>query len=63
MLAERGVNIVELASRSRTGQGGEPHYEMSLRVEVPESVDVRALREALEAAADRLVVDVALMPA
>jgi len=62
VLAERGVNIVELASRSRTGPGGEPHYEMSLRVEVPDSTEIRSLRESLEAAADPLVVDVALMP-
>jgi glycine cleavage system transcriptional repressor len=63
VLAERGVNIAELTSRSRTGPGGEPHYEMGLRVEVPDSSDVRALREALESEADRLVIDVALMPA
>jgi glycine cleavage system transcriptional repressor len=63
VLAERGVNIAELHSRSRPGPGGEPHYEMGLRVEVPESADIRALREALEAAASRLVIDVALMPA
>jgi glycine cleavage system transcriptional repressor len=63
VLAERGVNIVELNSRSRPGPGGSPHYEMSLRVEVPDSMDARALREALEAEADRLVIDVALMPA
>jgi glycine cleavage system transcriptional repressor len=63
VLAERSVNIVELASRSRPGPGGSPLYEMSLRVEVPESADVRALREALEAQADQLVIDVALMPA
>jgi glycine cleavage system transcriptional repressor len=62
-LAEHGVNIVELASRSRPGPGGSPHYEMTLSVEVPETVDTRALREALEREADRLVVDVALMPA
>jgi glycine cleavage system transcriptional repressor len=62
-LAERGVNIVELASRSsRPGPGGSPHYEMSLRVEVPDDLDPRALREALEGEADRLVIDVALMP-
>ena len=62
-LAERGVNIAELSSRSRPGPGGSPHYEMSLRVEVPDSSDVRALREALESEADRLVIDVSLMPA
>jgi glycine cleavage system transcriptional repressor len=63
VLAERGVNIRELATRSRPGPGGSPHYEMTLTVEVPEHVAVRALREALEAEADRLVIDVALMPA
>jgi glycine cleavage system transcriptional repressor len=63
VLAEHAVNIVELASRSRPGPGGSPHYEMTLSVEVPDSADTRALREALEREGDRLVVDVALMPA
>ncbi len=62
VLAQNRVNIVELATESRPGPGGSPHYQMNLRVEVPESLDPRALREALEAEADRLVVDVALMP-
>jgi hypothetical protein len=35
---------------------------MTLRAEVPHAVDTRELREALEREADRLVVDVALMP-
>ena len=47
----------------RPGPGGSPHYEMSLRVEVPDTVDPRALRDALEREADRLVIDVAMMPA
>ena len=63
VLADRGVNIAELASHSRPGPGGSPHYEMSLRVEVPDTVDTRELRDALEREADRLVIDVALMPA
>jgi glycine cleavage system transcriptional repressor len=63
VLADRGVNIAELTSASRPGPGGSPHYEMSLRVEVPETLDVRALRDALEREADRLVIDVSLMPA
>jgi glycine cleavage system transcriptional repressor len=63
VLAESGVNIVELSSRSRPGPGGSPHYEMTIRAEVPDSLDVRALRDALEAEGDRLVIDVALMPA
>ena len=63
VLAEHGVNIVELATRSRPGPGGSPHYEMALRVELPDDVDPRRLRERLESEADRLVIDVALMPA
>jgi len=63
VLAEHGVNIVDLATRSRPGPGGSPHYEMTLTVELPDDVGARALRDALEAEADRLVIDVALMPA
>ncbi len=63
ILAEHGVNITELTSRSRPGPGGSPHYELALCAEVPEALDARVLREALELECDRLVVDVALMPA
>ena len=63
VLADRGVNIAELTTRSRPGPGGSPHYELSVLAEVPDSSDVRLLREALESEADRLVVDVALLPA
>jgi glycine cleavage system transcriptional repressor len=62
VLADRGVNVAELATRSRPGPGGSPHYELSMRLEVPENVDPRALRDALEERGDALVVDVALMP-
>jgi len=63
LLAEHSVNIVDLHSRTQPGPGGSPHYLMTLSAEVPDSVDPRALREALSAEADRLVIDVALMPA
>lgn len=59
VLAERGVNIVELTTRSRPGPGGSPHYEMDVAVEVPARCDVADLRAALDAQADRLVIDVA----
>ncbi len=62
VLADRGVNIAELSTRSRPGPGGSPHYEMTLIAEVPVRVDARELREALEREADRLVIDVAIMP-
>jgi glycine cleavage system transcriptional repressor len=63
VLAQHGVNIVELDSQSRPGPGGSPHYQMTIRAEVPEGLDARRLREALEREAERLVLDVALMPA
>lgn len=62
-LAEHGVNIAELSTRSRPGPGGAPHYEMQLRVEVPESIDLGELRAELEAEADRLVIDLLMAPA
>jgi glycine cleavage system transcriptional repressor len=63
VLADRGVNIADLSTRSRPGPGGSPHYELRMNIEVPESLEARVLRDALEAEADRLVIDVALMPA
>jgi glycine cleavage system transcriptional repressor len=63
LLADRGVNIAELTTRSRPGPGGSPHYELSILAEVPQSADVRALRESLAEIADRLVIDAALLPA
>ncbi len=62
LLADRGVNIAELSTRSRSGPGGSPHYEMTIAAEVPETADIQELRQALEAEADRLVIDVALTP-
>jgi glycine cleavage system transcriptional repressor len=62
VLARHGVNIVELESQSQPGPGGSPHYRMTIRAEVPEAVEPRALRDALDREAERLVLDVALMP-
>jgi len=61
-LAEHGVNVADLTTRSRPGWGGQPHYEMVATVEVPEQLDPATLRDALEAVADRLVLDVELAP-
>jgi glycine cleavage system transcriptional repressor len=63
VLAESGVNIAELSSRSRPGPGGSPHYELEMALELPESADAKALRTRLEEVADRLVIDVLLAPA
>jgi glycine cleavage system transcriptional repressor len=62
VLAEFSVNIADLSTQSRPGPGGSPHYEMTLQAEVPNAVAIRELREALEEAADRLVIDVVIMP-
>ena len=63
VIADRGVNIAELSTRSRPGPGGSPHYELEILAELPDSLAPRELRGALEAEADRLVIDVSLMPA
>jgi glycine cleavage system transcriptional repressor len=63
VLATHGVNIADLSTRSRPGWGGQPNYEMTMTVEVPERADVERLREALAAEADRLVIQVELEPA
>ncbi len=62
VLAEHGVNIAELTTRSRPGFGGQPHYEMTATVEVPERLDLATLRAELEREADRLLLDVELEP-
>jgi glycine cleavage system transcriptional repressor len=59
-LAEYGINIADLATRSVPGPGGSPHYEMTISLEVPERADLAALRGSLESVADRLVIDVSL---
>ncbi|MDJ0866420.1 MAG: ACT domain-containing protein [Myxococcota bacterium] len=59
-VAEHGVNIADLTTRSRPGTGGSPHYELEMQVEVPERLDAETLRAALEREADRLVIDVEL---
>lgn len=58
VLAERGINIAELSTRSRPGPGGSPHYEMTMTLEVPEQLDAATVARALEREADRLVIDV-----
>ena len=62
VLADRSVNIAELATRSQPGPGGSPHYKLEISCEVPDSQDPKELRDALESEADRLVIDVTLLP-
>lgn len=62
-VADHGANISDLATRSKPGPGGSPHYELNMHVEVPDNLDITSLQSALEADADRLVIDVSLAPA
>lgn len=62
-LAEHGVNIAELSSASRPGEGGAPHYELRILAEVPESLPLSRLRFALEREANRQVIGVEIEPA
>ena len=62
VLAEHQVNIADLATRGRPGEGGSPHYEMTMTVEVPERLDVALLAAALDREADRLRIDVEIEP-
>ena len=59
-LAAHDVNIADLSTRSRPGEGGSPHYEMTMTVEVPARLDIATLRKALDEAATRLLIDVEL---
>ena len=59
-LAAHDVNIADLSTRSRPGEGGSPHYEMTMTVEVPSRLDIATLRKALDEAATRLLIDVEL---
>lgn len=63
VLAEHGANVAELSSVARPGPGGSPHFEMSVTIELPEHVAEAGLHAALQREADRLVIDVALVPA
>ena len=63
VLAEHQVNIADLATRGRPGEGGSPHYELTMTVEVPERLDLALLGAALEHEADRLRIDVEIEPA
>jgi glycine cleavage system transcriptional repressor len=62
ILADRSVNIADLSTTSRPGPGGSPHYELQMHIEIPESLDPKQLRDTLESEADRLIIDVSLMP-
>lgn len=63
VLASHRVNITELATRSQPGPGGAPQYLLSIQAEVPADVPVETVRAAVEAEADRLVLDVEISEA
>jgi glycine cleavage system transcriptional repressor len=57
-LAELGINICELTTSSHPGPGGSPHYQLDILGEVPDAIDRNQLQVALDAEADRLVIDI-----
>lgn len=61
LLAERGVNIVDLTTRV-AGPADEPVYAMLLEVRVPAGVDAAELQSALGARAAELGVEASIHP-
>lgn len=61
-LAERDVNIVDLATRL-TSSGGDPIYSMLMDVTLPPGTDAEELRSQLDEVAAELGVECSLQPA
>jgi glycine cleavage system regulatory protein len=58
VLARHGVNIEELETEvTGAAMSGEPVFRARARVRLPESADIAAIRDTLEAMADHLMVD------
>jgi glycine cleavage system regulatory protein len=58
VLARHGVNIEELDTEvTGAAMSGEPVFRARARVRLPESADITAIRDTLEAMADHLMVD------
>jgi glycine cleavage system transcriptional repressor len=63
-LAEHTINITQMSTASRPEPGtGTPIYHMQIRMDVPQGVDERALRHALDAVAAALNIDLTLQAA
>jgi glycine cleavage system transcriptional repressor len=63
-LADHGINITEMHTHSRPEPGsGAAIYTMRIRMDVPTTVGIPALRERLERIADELHIHVDLIPA
>ena len=62
-LADQKVNIADLVSEALPSPSGAALYRMTIEVEVPDSVAVDGLANALEAAGHAIDVDVTLEPA
>jgi glycine cleavage system regulatory protein len=64
LLAAHRINVEELTTdRSAAAHSGDPLFRAELRVVVPESVDVAAVRQGLERLAADLMVDIRLVEA
>ena len=62
VLADRGVNIADLASEAVPSPSGAALYQMTVTAEVPDPVDRDELAAALDAAGAELGLDVTLSP-
>ena len=64
VLRERGVNIGDLSTEAVSGaMSGEALFKMTAEIQVPHGVSDKALRDALEALADDIMVDIELAEA
>lgn len=64
VLRERGVNIGDLSTETVSGaMSGEALFRMVAEIQVPQHVSDKTLREALEALADDIMVDIELADA
>lgn len=64
LLARSGINVEELTTdRSAAAHSGDPLFRAKVRVVVPESVDVAAVRQGLERLATDLMVEIRLAEA
>ena len=61
-LADLGVNIADLKSETVPSPSGTAHYRMTIEVEVPDTVGLEPLGEALDDAGRSIDVDVTLEP-
>ncbi len=63
VLADRGINIADLQSRTLPSPSGSSIYRMTILSEVPDRLDMGELEKSLDETGQRIGVDVRLEPA